>query len=157
MADDPAESRNEEGAGPAPRLHVIVVTGDRAVYNGLAVSVTAPAVYGQIAVLANHAPLLAALDPGELVVKRADDEESLAIGGGFIEVRDNEVIVLADTAERAEEIDVARAEAARRRARLLMQQYRGEPELAAARLALRKSRARLRAAARMRGRAGPRP
>lgn len=150
-ADVPTGS--EEGIRPL--LHVIVVTGDRIVYEGRVERVVLPAAYGQIAVLPNHAPLLAALEPGELMVRHGEDEESLAVGGGFVEVRENQVIVLADTAERAEEIDVARAEEARRRAQLLMAQYRGRPEYAAARLALRRSRARLRVAARLHKRSLP--
>ena len=145
-----AEPPGEAESALRPRLQVIVVTGDHAVYDGLADVVIAPAVSGQIAVLANHAPLLAALDAGELIVRSGDEEEDLAVSGGFIEVRENRVIVLADTAERAEEIDVARAEAARRRARLLAQLPQGRPESAAARQALRRSRARLRAASRIR-------
>ncbi len=129
-------------------LHVVIVTGDRAVYDDIAERVIAPALEGQISILLNHAPMLALLEPGELIVRHSDGEESLAIGGGLIEVSDNQVIVLADTAERAEEIDVTRAESARRRARALMKAYRGKPEYASAYQALRRSRARLQVAQR---------
>ena len=132
-----------------PRLHVVVVTGDHAVFDGPARSISLPAVAGQITVLAHHAPLLAMLDPGEVIIRADQGEEILAIGGGFVEVRDDEVIVLADTAERAEEIDIARAEAARRRAQMLMRMYRGSPEYAAAYQALRRSRARLKVATKL--------
>jgi F-type H+-transporting ATPase subunit epsilon len=134
------------------RLHVVIVTGDQTVYDGNADCVLAPGVNGQIGVLAHHAPLLAALEAGELVVRAGQDEESFAVGGGFIEVRDNEVIVLADTAERAAEIDVARAEAARQKASLLVKQYRERPESVSAWQALRRSRARLKVAGRRAGR-----
>lgn len=127
-------------------LHVTVVTGDHAVYDGRARGISVPGAEGQITVLARHAPLLAMLEPGELVIRAEAGEAVLAIGGGFVEVRDNQVIVLADTAERAEEIDIARAEAARRRARMLMKLYRGRPEYAVAYQALRRSRARLKVA-----------
>ncbi len=132
-----------------PRLHVVVVTGDHAVFDGPARSISLPAIAGQITVLAHHAPLLAMLDPGEVIIRADQGEEILAIGGGFVEVRDDEVIVLADTAERAEEIDIARAEAARRRAQMLMRTYRGSPEYAAAYQALRRSRARLKVATKL--------
>lgn len=132
-----------------PRLHVVVVTGDHAVFDGPARSISLPAIAGQITVLAHHAPLLAMLDPGEVIIRADESEEVLAIGGGFVEVRDDEVIVLADTAERAEEIDIARAEAARRRAQALMRMYRDQPEYAAAYQALRRSRARLKVARRL--------
>jgi F-type H+-transporting ATPase subunit epsilon len=133
-------------------LHVVVATGDHAVYDGSVDRVTAPAVNGQISILVHHAPLLAALEPGELVVRSAGQAQSFAIGGGVVEVRDNQVIILADTAERAEEIDVARAEAARLRASTLVKQYRGRPEFATALQALRRSRARLKVARSFRGR-----
>jgi len=106
MSANDAESEIQQPA----QLHVVIVTGDKAVYDGMADRVIAPALTGQISVLRHHAPLLAALEPGELIVRLGDSEEDFAIGGGFIEVRDNQVIVLADTVERAEEIDVARAE-----------------------------------------------
>ena len=146
------------GKRPEPEeadpIRVIIVTGDRAVFDGSAWRVVAPATEGQIAVGNHHAPLLASLEPGELVVKTHAGEQSFAVGGGFIEVLENQVIVLADTAERAEEIDIVRADAARRRARLLVARYRGRPESAAARQALRRSRARLRVARRARTRGG---
>ena len=148
----PATPKSISEQTEANPLRVIIVTGDRAVYDDSAWRVTAPATEGQITVGNHHAPLLASLDPGELVVKTDTGEHSFAVGGGFVEVRDNQVIVLADTAERAEEIDIARAEAARRRARILVARYRGQPESVAARLALRRSRARLRAARRARSR-----
>jgi F-type H+-transporting ATPase subunit epsilon len=130
-------------------LHVTVVTGDRAVYDGLADCVVAPAMEGQISVLLHHASLIAALEPGGLLVRLGPAEQSFAVGGGFIEVRDDEVIILADTAERAEEIDIARAEAARRRARALVKMYRDRPESAAAWQALRRSRVRIQVAQRI--------
>ena len=149
--DQPGDSgtpRELSGGGAPSSLHVAIVTGDRLVYDGLVETVVVPGVLGQLAVRPHHAPLLAALDPGELVVRGGGREESFAVSGGFIEVLDDEVTVLADTAERAEEIDVARAEAARRRARILVRRFRGHPDVAAAQRALRRSRARLRVARR---------
>ena len=61
----------------------------------------------------HHAPLMTTLNPGELIARKSGEEYSLAISGGFLEVRPDRVIVLADSAERAEEIDIARAEAAK--------------------------------------------
>ncbi|MBN1402491.1 MAG: ATP synthase F1 subunit epsilon [Anaerolineae bacterium] len=136
------------------QLHLVVVTGDRIVYDGRVDRVVLPAWSGQITILPHHAALLAALEPGELLVKSGQREEALAVGGGFVEVSDDRVTVLADSAERAEEIDVMRAETARRRAELAMRRYRGRPEYAAAHEALRRSRARLRAARRLGHRRG---
>ena len=67
-------------------------------------------------ILPHHAPLMTTLKPGELIARKSGEEYLLAISGGFLEVRPDRVIVLADAAERAEEIDIARAEAAKKRA-----------------------------------------
>jgi F-type H+-transporting ATPase subunit epsilon len=131
-------------------MRVIIVTGDKTAFDGPADAVVAPATNGQIGIRPLHAPLLAGLEPGELLVRVGADEQVFAVGGGFIEVRANQVIVLADTVERAEEIDVARAEAARRRAQQLVARYRDRPEALAARQALDRSSARLRVAQRAR-------
>ncbi len=130
-----------------PSLHVTIVTGERIVYDGVADGLTAPSLWGSITILPDHAPLLAILEPGELDIRLGNQEESLAVGGGFCEVLDNEVIVLADTAERAAEIDAERAEAAQMRAQMLAARYRDRPEIAAGhRQALLRNRARLRVA-----------
>jgi F-type H+-transporting ATPase subunit epsilon len=150
--DDEGATLGGQGEQPPEErihLHLVVVTGDRIVYDDRAERVILPAWNGQITILPHHAALLAALEPGELVVRSGPREEVLVIGGGFVEVSDDRVTVLADSAERAEEIDVARAEAARRRAELAMRRYRGRPEYAAAHDALRRSRARLRVARRL--------
>ena len=97
-------------------LKLDIVTAERVVYSADVDMVIAPGVEGQLGILPHHAPLMTILQAGELVVRRGAEEDSLAISGGFLEVRPDRVIVLADTAERAEEIDVARAEAARKRA-----------------------------------------
>ena len=93
-----------------------IVTAERVVYSEEVDMVIAPGVQGQLGILPHHAPLMTTLQAGELRVKRGNEEDSLAISGGFLEVRPDRVIVLADSAERAEEIDVARAEAAKQRA-----------------------------------------
>jgi F-type H+-transporting ATPase subunit epsilon len=93
-----------------------IVTAERVVYSAEADIVIAPGVEGQLGILPHHAPLMTILQAGELVVRRGGEESSLAISGGFLEVRPDRVIVLADQAERAEEIDIARAEEARKRA-----------------------------------------
>lgn len=150
MTMQPEQASEGHEPTPGPQLFVTVVTGDRTAYAGLADIVLAPGTRGQIGIRALHAPLLAALEPGELVVRLGADEQVFALGGGFLEVRDDQLIVLADSLERPEEIDVARAEAARRRARELVERYRDRPEAMAARQALDRSRARLKVAQRAR-------
>ena len=93
-----------------------IVTAERAVYSEDVEAVIAPGVEGQLGILPHHAPLMTTLQPGELIVKKGGEEVRLVITGGFLEVRPDRVVVLADAAERAEEIDVSRAEEARRRA-----------------------------------------
>ncbi len=103
-----------------PGLKIDIVTAERTVYTDEVDIVIAPGVEGQLGILPHHAPLMTILQAGELVVRKGNQEESLAISGGFLEVRPDRVIVLADSAERAEEIDLARAEEARKRAEELL-------------------------------------
>ena len=98
------------------KLHVEIVTGERVVFTETDVDmVVAPGSDGTLGILPHHAPLIATLAMGELRVKKGSTEQSIVVFGGFIEVTPDKVVVLADTAEKAEEIDVARAEAARQR------------------------------------------
>jgi F-type H+-transporting ATPase subunit epsilon len=99
-----------------PSFKIDIVTAERIVYSADADVVIAPGVEGQLGILPNHAPLMTILQAGELVVRKGAQEEIMAISGGFLEVRPDRVIVLADQAERAEEIDIARAAEARKRA-----------------------------------------
>ncbi len=93
-----------------------IVTAERAVYSEDVEMVIAPGVQGQLGILPHHTPLMTTLQAGELRIKKGGEEVSLAISGGFLEVRPDKVVVLADSAERADEIDVSRAEEAKRRA-----------------------------------------
>ena len=97
-------------------LRLDIVTAEQSIFSDDVDMVIAPGVEGQLGILPHHAPLMASLQPGELLVRKGDTEEILVISGGFLEVRPDRVIILADAAERAEEIDVARAEEAKRRA-----------------------------------------
>jgi F-type H+-transporting ATPase subunit epsilon len=105
-----------------PSLRLEVVTAEREIFAGEVDSVLAPGVEGELGILPRHAPLVAMLQAGELRFRRADEETNVAIGGGFLEVANNRVIVLADSAERADEIDLARAQEAQERARALLTQ-----------------------------------
>jgi F-type H+-transporting ATPase subunit epsilon len=98
-------------------VRVDIVTAERVVYSEEVDIVVAPGSLGQLGILPHHAPLMTTLQPGELLTRKAGEEYSLAISGGFLEVRPDRVIVLADSAERADEIDLARAETAKDRAR----------------------------------------
>jgi len=127
-----------------------VVTAERMVFADDVSEVVAWGVEGQLGILPHHAPLMTMLQPGDLLIKRDNEEEYLAISGGFLEVRPDKVIILADACERAEEIDIARAEAAKRRAEATLKERPPEVDTAAAEAALRRSLARLKVAERRR-------
>ena len=98
------------------KINFKIATPERVVFKNDVDQITLPTKQGEITILPNHIPLIAVLKPGEIVIKNDKEEVSLAVSGGFIEVLSDKVVVLADTAERAEELDVERAEAARKRA-----------------------------------------
>lgn len=130
-------------------LHLEIVTSEKTIFEGEVDQVTVPGGDGVMGVLANHAPVLSTLKPGELRIRRGASVEEYAIGGGFIDIHDNKVIILADSAERADEIDAARAEAARKRAEdLLRSAPSGKEDLFRVAAALRRSQVRLNVARR---------
>ena len=98
-----------------------IVTPERIVLKEMIKQITLPTKNGEITVLPNHIPLIATIQHGVITIKKKDDSpEVLSVSGGFVEVLNNKVVILADTAEMAEEIDIDRAEDARRRAEELM-------------------------------------
>ncbi len=134
-------------------LRLDIVTAERNVYSDDVDMVTAPGIEGELGILPRHAPLMTALQPGELRIRKGDEIEFFAIGGGFMEVRPDRVIVLADSAERADEIDIERAEAARQRAEKMLKEGVPEGQIEVIEGALRRSRVRLKVARRRRRRA----
>jgi len=130
-----------------------IVTAERLIYSEDVNMVVAPGVMGYLGILPHHAPLMTILQPGELRIKKESEEVALAVTGGFMEVRPEKILVLADAAERAEEIDIARAEAARKRAeeRLKERGKEGVDHLRAE-LALQRSLARIKVAEKRRKR-----
>ncbi|HEX6484236.1 MAG TPA: F0F1 ATP synthase subunit epsilon [Ktedonobacteraceae bacterium] len=127
-------------------LHVEVVTAERELYRGEASMVNAPGSEGQLGILPQHAALLTILKPGAMRIQLNDAEEPLFVSGGFLEVNNDVVTVLADTAEYAEEIDEARAEEARRRAQERLDQSLSEQERAEVLAAVERATARLQVA-----------
>src|SRR5215470_1712089 len=100
----------------ADRLTLEVATPSRAIISEQVDEVVVPGIEGYFGVLPGHAPLLSTLGIGELTYRNGRDELHLAIAGGFAEVRNDKVIVLADSAERPAEIDRSRADRSRERA-----------------------------------------
>ena len=132
-------------------LHLEIVTIERKVFDDEVAMVIAPGSEGVLGILPHHTPLLTALTYGELQIKRDSQEDQFfAIGGGFMEVQPLHVVVLADSAEHAEEIDIERAEAARRRAEESLARAPAELELERAESALRRSVVRIKVAERRR-------
>mgnify|MGYP001127595130 CR=1 FL=1 len=136
------------------KLRFEIVTAERVVYSDDVDIVVAPGIEGQLGILPSHAPLLTMLQPGELVVRKDGEETAMFVSGGFLEVMQNRVTVLADVAERAEEIDIARAEEAKRRAEGQLKEHPPEIDLATAEAALRRSLVRLKIAERRKKRPG---
>lgn len=116
-----------------------IVTPEEVIYEGEITQVTVPTQDGEITVMANHTPIVSLLAPGELRIKKpfesaeGRDEEHvvpMAVSFGFLEVRQNgDVVALADTAERAEHIDVERAKKARKRAEEILEKQEQEAEV----------------------------
>jgi F-type H+-transporting ATPase subunit epsilon len=136
-------------------LRLDIVTAEREVLreDGLD-AVIAPGSEGQLGILPSHSPLMTMIEPGELRARRGNDEFVIAISGGFLEVRDNVVTILADTAEQSEEIDVERARAARERAEQLLRERPPDVDVAVIQASLRRSMMRIRVAERRRRRGG---
>ncbi len=133
-------------------IRLDIVTAERVVYSEEVDIVVAPGVEGQLGILPHHAPLMTTLQEGELQVRKGGEEFFLAISGGFLEVRPDRIIVLADAAERVEEIDIARAEEAKLRAEEQLGQLDITADAARAEAALRRSLMRLKVVGRRRKR-----
>ncbi|MBK8987003.1 MAG: F0F1 ATP synthase subunit epsilon [Chloroflexi bacterium] len=97
-----------------------IVTQERLVFSGEVDAVNLPGSEGRLGILPNHTPLLTTLSYGEIIVRQGGEEQYFAVGGGFAEVQPTKVIILADSAEHVEEIDIQRALAARQRAEKMM-------------------------------------
>lgn len=129
------------------KLEVEIVTGERMVYSETDVDmVVVPGADGALGILPKHAPLISTLATGELKIKKGSTQESIIIFGGFVEVTPTKVIVLADTAERADEIDLARAEQARQKAEKALAEVKDKQSLEEAELALRRAVTRIKIA-----------
>ena len=133
-----------------------IVTPERLAYSDTVDAVNLPGIEGELGVLPHHAPLVSMLGIGELRIRKGGAEESFAIVGGFLQVRPDRVVVMAETADMASEIDLEKAQQARREAeRALEGGHVDEVNLAAARAALQQALLRIRVAER-RHREGPR-
>lgn len=124
-------------------IKVSVVTPDGPVYEADVEMVSAKAQSGELGVLPGHIPMVAPLEIGVVRLKKGNATELVAVSGGFLEVRPDRVTILAQAAERAEDIDVARAKAAKERAERRLQAKQGDIDYNRAELALRRALNRL--------------
>ena len=130
-----------------PTMRLEIVTAEQVIYSEDVNSVLAPGTDGELGILPNHSPLLTTLKPGGIRVDKDGDEIYMAVSGGFMEVLGNKVTILADTAERLEDIDSERAEQALTRAQdLLNNTSSSDIDLQRALSSMRKSQARLKVA-----------
>jgi F-type H+-transporting ATPase subunit epsilon len=137
-------------------LRLEIVTPERLAYSDDVDAVNCPGIEGELGILPHHAPLLSELGLGELRIRKGGQSESFAIAGGFVQVRPDKVVVLAETADLASEIDLEAAEQARRDAEKAMSEAFNEPaDLAQARVAMERALLHIRVAER-RHREGPR-
>jgi F-type H+-transporting ATPase subunit epsilon len=137
-------------------LQLEIVTPEKLAYSDEVDSVQLPGSEGELGVLPPHAPLISTLGAGELRLRKGGQEESFAIVGGFLQVLPDKVVVMAETADMASEIDLEKAQEARRNAEQVLESgYVEGADLAAARASLQASLIRIRVAER-RHREGPR-
>jgi F-type H+-transporting ATPase subunit epsilon len=137
-------------------LHLEIVTPERLAYEGDVDAVVCPGIEGELGILPHHAPLLTTLGFGELHIRTGGQTETFAIAGGFLQVRPDKVVVMAETADLASEIDLETAERARRDAEAALAEGFAEPaDLARARASMQRALLHIRVAER-RHREGPR-
>lgn len=132
-------------------IHLEIVTAERTVLSDDVDQVNAPGADGRMGILPRHEPLMTTLVPGELTIVKNGQTTPFAVSGGFMEVLPDRVTILADTAERADEIDEERAEAARRRAEDRLRERSTEQDMLMAEAQLRRAMIRLRVARLRRG------
>jgi F-type H+-transporting ATPase subunit epsilon len=136
----------------AMTIHVDIVSAEEEIYSGTAEMVFAPLATGEVGILPRHAPLIARMKPGEVRVRRGDDEQFFYVSGGLLEVQPHVVTVLADTAIRAKDLDEAAALEAQRRAEESLRDRTAEIDFAKAQAELIEAAAQLRMIRRLRER-----
>ncbi len=136
-----------------PPMQLEIITAERQVYSDEVDAVVAPGIEGQLGILPHHAPLMTALQPGELIIRKDGSEQFLVVTGGFMEVLGDKVTILADAAEQSDEIDEQRAQAAMESAQERVRNRESDLELEGALSSLRRAEVRVNVV-RRRGRSG---
>ena len=138
----------------ATTMRLEIITAEQRVYDDEVEMIVAPGLEGQLGILPHHAPLMTALQPGEILIRKDGDETYLAVTGGFMEVIGNKVTVLADACERSDEIDEARAQEAVQRAQEQLGNVGTDMQLERAVASMRRAQVRLNVVRRRRSRSG---
>ena len=139
------------------KIQFKIVTPEKTVFEEEIDQATLPVSDGEVTILPNHRSYIASLKAGEIMLKKGAEEINMAVSGGFIEFDKNNLVVLADTAERAEEIDIKRAEEARQKAEeLKTQKIEDAAEYSRISAAMEKEMVRLKVARKHRTRKGMR-
>jgi len=129
-------------------IRLDIITAERQVFSDDVNMVIAPGAEGMLGILPHHAPLMTIMVPGEMVIKKDNEENYLSVTGGFLEVKPDRIVILADACERCEEIDLERAEEARKRAEERLKTTVSGVDHSRAEAALRRSLARIKVAQR---------
>lgn len=124
-------------------LKLKIVTPDRVFFDGEIISITARGIEGDFTILKNHAPFVTVIQISKMKVKTQEGSRVAAISGGYITVRDNDIVIMSDACEWEDEIDVERAQRAKDRAEKRLQSVKGEKDVINAELALKRAMNRL--------------
>ena len=136
-------------------MRLEVITAEQQVYSDEVEVLIAPGIDGELGILPHHAPLMTALQPGEILIRKDGEETYLAVSGGFLEVMGNQVTILADACERSDEIDEERAQEAMQQAQERLASRTADIDLSQATAEVRRAESRLRVARRRRTRERP--
>ena len=138
-------------------MRLEIITAEQRVYADDVEVLVAPGIDGELAILPHHSPLMTALQPGEIMIRKGGQETYLSVTGGFLEVMGNQVSILADACERSDEIDEERAQLAMQQAEEQLASRSADMDLERAAVSLRRAETRLRVVRRRRGRERPPP
>ncbi len=127
-------------------MRLEIITAEREIFSDEVDILVAPGIDGELGILPHHAPLMTALQPGEIMIRKDGEESYLAVSGGFLEVMGNKVTILADACEHSEEIDEERAQQAVQRAQERLAMRAADASLEQAAAAVRRAEVRLRVA-----------
>ena len=136
-------------------MRLEIITAESRVYADDVEVLVAPGIDGELGILPHHAPLMTALQPGEIIIRKGGEETYLAVSGGFLEVMGNQVTILSDACERSDEIDEERARLAMEQAQERLASRDADLDLEQAVTAVRRAETRLRVARRRRTREAP--